>query len=418
MQTSEHSKTRLDWPGIRETIDLATLATRLLGPAPGRRGERGRKLWWPCPFHEDANPSFCVTPGKPWWHCFGCGQSGDAMALVRRLNPSMSFPEAVAILTGGAVPARKTATKPAATPAPKPPPETSGLPEADALALVEAAAARLWSPEGAEALAHLTGPRCLSPETIRAARLGWTSGASIPTRDGDRSYRALGWVIPWFNGGRLALVKIRQPDGRRPKYAEAFRDPARLVCYPGPEVIHVGRPLVIVEGDFDALLLGQELAGVASVVTLGSASVRHGPETHLPMLGAPRWYIATDNDPAGEKSADSWPARARRARPPDPYKDWTEARQAGVQNNHGPLGLSFAYKDWTEARQAGVNLARWWRDILAGIDDPPLYTWEELAALRWGGAGADEENIIIDRPDRGRLMRALEAGRAESDRRT
>ena len=362
MQTSEHSKTRLDWPGIRETIDLATLATRLLGPAPGRRGERGRKLWWPCPFHEDANPSFCVTPGKPWWHCFGCGQSGDAMALVRRLNPSMSFPEAVAILTGGAVPARKTATKPAATPAPKPPPETSGLPEADALALVEAAAARLWSPEGAEALAHLTGPRCLSPETIRAARLGWTSGASVPTRDGDRSYRALGLVIPWFLGGRLALVKVRQPEGRRPKYAEAFRDPARLVGDPGPATVRPGRPLVVVEGEFDALALGEALGEMATVVTLGSASARPEPAALGVMLAARQWCVATDADPAGDKAADGWPARARRVRPPEPFKDWTEAKAAEV------------------------DLSRWWRDILAGIDRPPLYVWDDLARWRWGGA--------------------------------
>ena len=66
----------------------------------------------------------------------------------------------------------------------------------------------------------------------------------VPTREGDRCYRALGVVIPWFASGRLALVKIRQPEGRKPKYAEVFRDPARLVCYPGPETIRPGRPLV------------------------------------------------------------------------------------------------------------------------------------------------------------------------------
>jgi hypothetical protein len=52
---------RIDWRAVRDTINLAEVATRLLGPAPGRLGERsGRRLWWPCPFHEDRNPSFCV----------------------------------------------------------------------------------------------------------------------------------------------------------------------------------------------------------------------------------------------------------------------------------------------------------------------------------------------------------------------
>jgi hypothetical protein len=36
------------------------------------------------------------------------------------------------------------------------------MPEADALALVEAAAARLWTPEGADALVYLTGPSRLT----------------------------------------------------------------------------------------------------------------------------------------------------------------------------------------------------------------------------------------------------------------
>src|SRR5262249_43747050 len=232
---------------------------------------------------------------------------------------------------------------------------SSGLPEADALALVEASVARLWSPEGAEALAYLTGPRSLAPETIRAARLGWCPGMDVP-RGGGGTFRAHGWVIPWFAGGRLALAKLRQPDGRRPKYAEAFRDPARLACYPGPEAIRPGRPLVVVEGEFDALALGEALGELAAVVTLGSASARREPVALVVMLAASPWFIATDRDPAGDKAAAGWPARARRVRP--------------------PLG-----KDWTEARAAGVDLARWWRAVLAGDPRPPLFAWDELA--RW-----------------------------------
>src|SRR4051794_41014069 len=77
---------RADWKTERGRIDLAEVATRLLGPAPGRRGERGPKLWWCCPLHRDRNPSFCVEPGKPWWRCYGCGESGDAATLVMRLK--------------------------------------------------------------------------------------------------------------------------------------------------------------------------------------------------------------------------------------------------------------------------------------------------------------------------------------------
>src|SRR3954465_8624356 len=94
------ARNRPDWKAERERIDLAAVATRLLGPAPGRRGERGRKLWWRCPLgsHEDRNPSFAVGPGKRSWRCWGCGESGDAAALVMRLR-RLNCPEAIACRT-------------------------------------------------------------------------------------------------------------------------------------------------------------------------------------------------------------------------------------------------------------------------------------------------------------------------------
>jgi DNA primase len=366
---------RIDWQTERERIDLAAVATSLLGPAPGRRGERGRRLWWPCPFHEDRNPSLSIEPGKHWWRCFGCGANGDAAALVMRLR-GMTFPEARGFLTGGPAPPGKAPTRPVGRPAPELPPGPSGLPEADALALVEAAAARLWSPEGSDALAYLTGSRCLSLETVRAARLGWTPGA-----DGV-AWRPPGVVIPWFHGPRLALVKVRPPDAwrerfpegkgkRPPKYIEGYRDPAALLFYPGPEAVRPGRPLVVAEGELDALALGEALGGLAAVVTLGSASARPEAGILARLLAAPRWYIATDGDQAGDRSAAGWPARARRVRPPAPFKDWTEAKAGGV------------------------DLARWWRDILAGIDRPPLYTWDDLSRWRWGAPECDASPGII-----------------------
>src|SRR5256885_915448 len=107
---------RIDWRTERDRIDLAAVATRLLGPAPGRRGERGRRQWWRCPFHEDRNPSFCVDPGRGRWHCFGCGASGDAASLVMRLE-GVGFPEAVVRLTGAPAPSRKAPTRPVERPA-------------------------------------------------------------------------------------------------------------------------------------------------------------------------------------------------------------------------------------------------------------------------------------------------------------
>jgi hypothetical protein len=368
---------RIDWSGTKDRIDLAAIATALLGPAPGRRGERG--LWWVCPFHQDRNPSFRVNTAKRTWKCYGCSEHGDAAALVMKLN-HCTFPEAVAYLTGKPAPSgkpirpRPPTASPAKTPD-RPPDPPSGLPLADALALVQDAAGRLWTPEESDALAYLKG-RGLTEVTIKAARLGWTPGVMIPKRDGVGYWRASGVTIPWFDGDRLTSVKIRQPEGSKPKYGEAFRD--RPTIFPGPSVVRAGKPLVVTEGEFDAILLGQELGELAAVVTLGSASARPEAANFGRMLAAPAWYIATDADDAGDKAASEWPARAIRVRPPAPDKDWTEAAQSGI------------------------NLTRWWTDRLGGIENPVRSTWDELVARRWGPALGDRTpGIVIDRPTPG-----------------
>jgi len=366
---------RVDWSEIRDRVDLAAVATALLGPAVGRRGERSRRrLWWPCPFHDDQNPSFAIEPGKPWWKCFGCSEHGDAATLVMKLQ-GVSFPEAVRWLAeqAGIVPASRNSTRPrppAAKPgkAPAAAPDTpSGLPVADALSLVTEAAGRLWTPEGAKALAYLKG-RGLTEETIRSARLGWTLEVWLPTREGDRYFRESGITIPWHENGRLACVNIRRAEGKEPKYREAFRD--RRTLFPDPAVIKPGKPLIIVEGELDCLLMAQELGDLASVVTLGSASSKPEGDIYLAMLPAPDWYLGHDADPAGDRAASGWPARAIRVRPPS------------------------RHKDWGELHAAGCNLIPYlWIGIL-GHRTP----WDELAQRRWGPGLSDPTPGIIIGP--------------------
>ena len=48
-----------------------------------------------CPFHNEKTPSFCVNNG--WYHCFGCGASGDVVKFVMEME-SVSFYDAVKIL--------------------------------------------------------------------------------------------------------------------------------------------------------------------------------------------------------------------------------------------------------------------------------------------------------------------------------
>ena len=262
---------RIDWKTVRDAIDLAAVATDLLGPAPGRTGSAAAACGGVARSTRIGTRRSASTRTRTSWKCFGCGEHGDAVDLVMKLR-SDDVPEAVAYLTGGPTPRggrRRPARDSGESVGPAPeapdkarspgqsPAQPSGLPEADALALVEAAAAPAVDPRGGgrPGLPDRPAVPDRRDDPRRPPRVD--ARGDDPDPEGDRGFRALGVVIPWFAGDRLALVKIRQPDGRRPKYAEAFRDPARLVCYPGPETIRPGRPLVIVEGEFDALLLGR-----------------------------------------------------------------------------------------------------------------------------------------------------------------
>ncbi len=39
-----------------------------------------------CPFHDERSPSFHVRPSLGYYHCFGCGESGDAISFLQRMD--------------------------------------------------------------------------------------------------------------------------------------------------------------------------------------------------------------------------------------------------------------------------------------------------------------------------------------------
>jgi hypothetical protein len=314
----------------------------------------GSRAAWRCPFHDDHNPSFTVD--DKGWRCWACGIGGDAAAFLMR-HEKIGFPEAVrrlgsrvglTVSQGSSTARFPDRSRPVLKATPRKPKETprlapssaspsepcQGLERPEAEDLVVESAARLWRPEGREALDYLRS-RGLAEETIRRERLGWTPKVMLSTADGLRYWRARGIVIPWFDGDRLVRVKLRQPDGSKPRYVQAFADGPSF--YPDTVAIDPARPLVIAEGELDALLLGQELGERAAVVTLGSASERPSVRVQSLLLDARNWYLATDADEAGDKAVAKWASRAIRVTPPEG-------------------------NDWTECHQAGVDLGPWWRE--------------------------------------------------------
>lgn len=59
--------------------------------------QRGRDFWCCCPFHQEKTPSCKVDPASQTWHCFGCGEGGDIISYVQKLD-DVDFVDAVRFL--------------------------------------------------------------------------------------------------------------------------------------------------------------------------------------------------------------------------------------------------------------------------------------------------------------------------------
>jgi len=76
-----------------EQVRNATELTEVISQyVPLKRA--GKNFVGLCPFHKEKTPSFNVSPDRQIFHCFGCGQGGDAFKFLMQYE-KMSFIEAV-----------------------------------------------------------------------------------------------------------------------------------------------------------------------------------------------------------------------------------------------------------------------------------------------------------------------------------
>jgi DNA primase len=319
----------------RRRVDIVGLMTSELGPPKGRWvGSNTEPYWWTCPWHPDRNPSLEATPETGRWRCWTCGDEvkGDAIDLLKRTRGLDFFAAKDYIRKhhfigpGPARPARGGATAG--------PGEAEEAAEKPSLFTwreirpeIEYAPRRLWTSRGEADLDYLRS-RGIRDETARAFGLG-----SYPPhpRTGDLA----GVVIAWA-GARLIKVRRRPgPDtSKYPKYLELYRSPPPCPPIYFPHYSpRPGATIIITEGEFDCMLIWQELMGRIPVFTVGSSGEPIPAEAIERLSVAGRIYIGTDGDKAGDKAARKWaeafPA-AVRVRPPAPYTDWTDSYLGGV----------------------------------------------------------------------------------------
>jgi DNA primase len=132
-----------------------------------------------CPFHKEKSPSFSVHAARQFYHCFGCGVSGDVFSFVQKIE-NITFPEAIRAVAqkmGVALPKQTFSSEGEA--------RDARLRTA-LLDIHERASAFfqdcLRRTDGARAREYLAG-RGLDEETIRKFRIGFAPDSGFLLRD-------------------------------------------------------------------------------------------------------------------------------------------------------------------------------------------------------------------------------------------
>ena len=307
---------------VREAVDMA----ELVGAKTDLR-RVGSRLSGLCPFHDERTPSFSVDAERKLYHCFGCGEGGDAIRFVQETE-ALDFPEAVEVLGERyGVRLEREEDDPAA--------EQRRRRRERLYALLDRAATFYASylrssAEAAKARDYLAG-RGLSEEILGEFRVGYApsawdrmivgaqqsgftpeelvaAGLAQRGRNGglyDRFRGRIMFPLADARGRVLGFGARAMAEGRGPKYLNTSEN----------DVYHKGRQLfgldiarshaarggrvVVVEGYTDVLALHQ--AGIReSVAIMGTALTQE----QLAELGrsAPLVVLALDADRSGKEA--------------------------------------------------------------------------------------------------------------------
>ena len=167
---------------FKETLKQQADIVRIVGEYVRLKKAGAQNFSGLCPFHSEKTPSFSVHATRQFYHCFGCGASGDVFSFVQKIE-NISFPEAVRLIAQKlGVPMPKVAFSS--------PQEARDAKLRMALLDVHERAVEFFQqclrhPEGARAREYLKG-RGLDDETIARFRIGFAPDSGFQLRDALR----------------------------------------------------------------------------------------------------------------------------------------------------------------------------------------------------------------------------------------
>lgn len=299
---------------IGECVDLKRAGARFLGR---------------CPFHGEKTPSFSVHPGQQFYHCFGCGESGDVFSFMMKYH-NLDFPTALQTLARRyqiELPEKHYSQA-----------EQEKERQRKSMFAINEKAARLFRDyllkgSGAASARAYLERRGIPPDIQEKFQLGyapavetvgWNFLGSKLQGEESAAAEAAGLLVKNDKGGTYdrfrdrILFPIFDPKGRisgfggrivgdgQPKYMNSPESPvfdkSRLLLglFQQAAEIHSRQRVVLVEGNFD--LVSLVVHGCPNVVApLGTALTR--PQLKLLRHYTENAILLFDGDAAGVKAA-------------------------------------------------------------------------------------------------------------------
>ncbi len=164
---------------FKETVKQQADIVRIIGDYIKLKKAGAQNYSGLCPFHGEKTASFSVHATRQFYHCFGCGVSGDVFSFVQKIE-NVTFPEAVRLIAQKlGIPLPKTTYS-------SPGEARDAKLRAQLFDIQERAAAFfqecLKRPEAARAREYLAG-RGLNEETIARFRIGYAPDSGFLLRD-------------------------------------------------------------------------------------------------------------------------------------------------------------------------------------------------------------------------------------------